>query len=388
MTKVGIITLNGYNNYGNRLQNLALQTFFEELGVESETLIYHTVDKSNAFQKMIRHLDQGNFVKSLSRKVRSKTNRQKQAETNRLLKKREATFLEFSKKYINESSINYNQDLLEDSKVINELNNKFDSFFVGSDQVWHLDIGATFPTNYFMPFVPQYKRNSFSASFGFSEFPSKKIALKYKKAFLSMNKISVREDAGRDLVSSVCNKEATVLFDPTLLLSSTAWGNLSESVDHPKKYLVTYFLGKVTQEYEEIIKRISSENDLEIIRLNDINNPDYFEIPPSQFLFLIKNAQFVLTDSFHGSVFSIIFEVPFVALNRLGSSVDMSSRLVTLLNNFQISERFCKTSSDFMSLGDSYKELSFESSKQIIANNRVKSEQFVQEALAVPNNLE
>lgn len=388
MKKVGIVTLNGYNNYGNRLQNLALQTFFSELGIDSETIVYHTLDTSNVLQKIARHLDQGNFFKSLFHKFWTRDSKQYQEKRNLLLKNRESNFLEFSKKYINESKIDYNQEMLLDSDVIAKLNNKFDSFFVGSDQVWHLDVGATIPTNYFLPFAPKYKRNSFSASFGFSEFPSKKIAGEYKKAFLSMNGISVREDAGKSLINSVCNKKAIVLLDPTLLLSSHTWEELTEPVSYNDSYLLTYFLGKITPEYEKIINKISVENHLKVIRVNDITNPKYFDISPSKFLYLIQHSQFVLTDSFHGSVFSIIFKRPFIALNRIDSTGDMSSRLVTLLQNFKISERFCKTEEDFYKLGANYNKISFENSERIIANNRKKSEQFVHDCLAVSNNLE
>ena len=188
--------------------------------------------------------------------------------------------------------------------------------------------------------VPTKKRNSFAASFGFSKFENSLMADRFGKYLNEMNQVSVREEDGAKLVDQVSDKTATVLLDPTMLLTGAEWEKMmvAPKVNLPEKFVVTYFLGKEISKYRALIEKISEIKGVPIIRLNDINFPEYYELSPAEFLYILNKSEFTLTDSFHGTVFSILFKNSFFVLPRVDLSVDMSSRITTLLNRFGLED--------------------------------------------------
>ena len=146
--------------------------------------------------------------------------------------------------------------------------------------------------------------------------------------------ISVREDTAADIVEKYTGTRPVVLMDPTLCLSSNAWSKLETLPDcnFSKPYLLLYFLGEISSERKEKIRQFAEENNLNIINLLD--EKLYDKLSPSDFIFLIHHARFVITDSFHGAVFSIIFKRHFLVFNREDGLSKMNSRIETLLNKF------------------------------------------------------
>lgn len=314
MRKIAIITLNGYFNYGNRLQNYALQTFLESLGFEVETIRLNKNGRSERIKSWLRPVKYKLAGKSIE------LSRQK-------------VFKQFSKKFISETNKTYN---INDD--LSELSNRYDYFVIGSDQVWNPSMNKT-STAYFADFAPQEKVISYAASFGISEL-SPNVEEIYKKGLLNLKGISVREEDGKHLVKKLVNKESEVLVDPTLLLTEEQWLKIATPIPNniDKPYLLTYFLGGIPKKYEDFIEKIRNDNDLEIINLGDPQDEETYATGPSEFLTYIKNSQIFLTDSFHGSVFSIIFDKPFVVFERVGSK-SMFSRLKTLLKLFKLQDR-------------------------------------------------
>lgn len=334
MTKVGIITINDYNNYGNRLQNYATQEIINSLGCDAETVVNNPLVKKSIFEriknKSFKHLIAMGF-----KKIRRKVYRTKTEQKIEYLKKlRYNSFIEFTKENIKETDFE-----ISPGNIPVNLHEKYDMFVVGSDQVWNPNFRQGSPID-FLTFAPKEKRVAFSASFGVSQLSDVFID-QYKKWLKDMPHISVREDAGAKLIKQLIGREVPVLVDPTLVLTKEKWLEIAKpakSKPH-QPYLLTYFLGDVSKERIDWINRISSANNLSIINLLDTSNEDYYTANPSQFLDYLNNCSIFCTDSFHGVVFSILFEKPFIVFDRVSETQLMTSRIDTILSKFNFNSR-------------------------------------------------
>jgi hypothetical protein len=125
-----------------------------------------------------------------------------------------------------------------------------------------------------------------------------------------------------------------------MLLTDKEWSELAKRPKQLKtdKYILNYVLGILSPEREAEIERIARENDCEIINILDKEGP-FYETGPSEFLYLEQNAFLICTDSFHSSVFALLFNRPFIIFNREDSQASMNSRLETLVNTFKLENR-------------------------------------------------
>ena len=311
--KVGVITLNGYFNYGNRLQNYALCSYLNKIdGVEAENIWYneHEIIDNKQYspftfiRKYIAHKSfREKFVNGSSQKDAI----------------RKYNIRKFNEKYI---PTRYVDD-------VQKIEKEYDYFVVGSDQIWHPEWADCEVA--FLQFAQLNKRIAYSASIGVSEIPEKN-KLDFTKGLKGMRHISVREEAGAAIVKKLTGKEAPVLLDPTMLISREEWANLSVKPFYCKneRYLLMFFLGGCSDSRMKKIKQIARENNLSVIDLSDVQQFDYYVSGVEEWLYLIHHAALVATDSFHGTVFSIIMGVPFINYPRYGS--DQGSRIDTLLS--------------------------------------------------------
>ncbi len=158
-----------------------------------------------------------------------------------------------------------------------------------------------------------------------------------------MEHLSIREQEGAQLIEKLTGRTAQILVDPTLVLDKDDWNPISKKVDNkPKRYILCYMMGSLTSEEQNYIQEISNKNNLEII---DINNPEdwaKYKCGPSEFIDLLKSAELICTNSFHGAIFSMVFSVPFVIFSRKNYTVndDMSSRMSNLSKKFNLNSRF------------------------------------------------
>ncbi len=309
--KVGIVTINDNNNYGNRLQNYAVQKKIQSLDCDSITLKNHvTINSKDKF--FIR------VIKFILKNYKNKT------------KQREKYFIDFNKNII--FSSNY-------ITPYSRIKNKFDAFIVGSDQVWNPNFGRLRDVD-LLCFANDNQRIAFSASFGISELPEEykeKTANELKK----FKAISVREDDGKKIVEELTGRnDVEVLVDPTMLLSADEWDKVSKKPKQLKtnRYILNYFLGELCENRKKEIERIAKENNCEIINMLD-KNSGFYETGPSEFLYLEKNAFLICTDSFHSCVFAIIYNRPFVVFDREDKNISMNSRIETLINKFELENR-------------------------------------------------
>lgn len=335
MKKIAILTLNGYFNYGNRLQNYALQEVLKELGFSVETIINESAkyrrrsERSKIYK--LRNKNLYEIIQIIYRKFENKLY------VDNLKNKRTKIFKDFSKKFINETDF-----IISDESIPDDLAERYDYFVTGSDQVWNPNFRKGSPID-FLTFAPPEKRISYAASFGVSEIPEEYIE-NYKKWLSEMPHLSVREEAGAKIVKDLTGREATVSLDPTMLLTKEQWLSISQVPSHkPKKgYLLTYFLGNIPKERENLLKDIAKRNDLEIVNLARVKEKIPYLTGPSEFIDYIDSASVFCTDSFHGAAFSILLETPFIVFERIDNSPSMNSRIETLLTKFKLESRFAQ----------------------------------------------
>lgn len=329
MKKIGIITIPDYNNYGNRLQNYAVKTYFEKKGFAVDTLEMNDELFSKRKERKIKlylkkfRLTAITFLfELLSKKLSGAL--------------RYLRFEKFTRKYLGVRYLpEWNMDFCR------SVGEEYDYIVLGSDQIWHPFINTT-PNLFFAQFVPPAKRLYFAPSFGIEKLTQEYSDL-VRENLKGINKISVREKAGEKILRELTDAEVTVLCDPTLLLSKDEWSRLAvKPKGIPNKYVLSYFLGPVSTEYASAKKEIENTLQCGSYRIADKENKKSYITGPSEFIYSIKNAEFVVTDSFHAVVFSIIFGKPFLVCSRLeddGLPAGLDSRIDLLLEMFNMTER-------------------------------------------------
>ena len=386
--KIGIITLLGHFNYGNRLQNYALQEFLSKYNCIVETIWFTDNDcfgflpeislRKKFFSKI--------YFKELIKYILNWKNfREKKIETENTYGiecVRQYNIKKFSDKYIN---INYKyriKDAINKSERYDifkeKLNKEYDYFIVGSDQIWYPDL--TFYYIKFLRFTEKNKRIAYAPSLGISNIllKGKKLDI-LKQGYKDFESISVREEKGAKILHELIGKKLPVLVDPTILLSKEKWQSMSMKPEWyiGEKYILTYFLG----EPSTIIKKIAKKNNYKIYNLMDKNNFNLYTSRVEEFLYLIENAQLVCTDSFHGTVFSIIFNVPFLVVNRNDKNMlDMTSRIDTLLDLFNYQDRYIVNGKCDLS-DEEILNMDFSNVKAIQEREIARSTEYIKKAL-------
>ena len=364
--KIGILTINDYNNYGNRLQNYAVQEVLKSLGFQVETLVNTqrkaTTTKNGVIEKFNR-MKKMNFSE-IGKTIYYRMNRR---DIESSTKERIEKFQKFTKNYIYENKVLISEDI----------NTKYDYFVVGSDQVWNPNFRHGSPID-FLRFASRNKRIAYAPSFGVNSIPDEFVE-DYRLWLAEFNGLSVREEAGAKIIKDLTGRDAKVLVDPTLMLSKEEWLGLSrQGLNKPShKYLLTYFLGDITNETKKRIKQIASLNNLEIVRMADIKDKKGYSADPSEFIDYINSAAIFLTDSFHGCVFSILLEKPFVVFDRVDKTPSMNSRIDTLLSTFNLKMR----KSENLMLNNDIFNIDYSHVASILESERNKAFEYLKQAL-------
>lgn len=322
--KIGIVTLYGNNNFGNKLQNYALQTYLEKQGCIVDTLIINNLPKLNAsFSYKIKNFVKTGFKKNIFNLINKKFYDKTTIVDNKELQ-RINIFKQFSTDFLNEIFLDYLN--INFGKKIDE----YDYFVIGSDQVWGIN-AAIYYYKSFLFFASPNKRLSYAGSFGIPKLPSY-VKPYFKKYFMEMEAISVREESGAKIVEELLNIKVPIHVDPTMLLSVNEWSEiaLENDISCDDGYILAYFL-KENKKRSNKIRSFAYSSNLKIIEL--MNKDDFSYISgPQEYLGYIKNAKFLFTDSFHGCVFAILFGIPFKVYKR----GQMNCRINTLLKKFMV----------------------------------------------------
>ncbi len=326
---IALMTWYKNNNFGSVLQCYALQKTLKKMGNNVSIINYspksrYYEDKNNFFYKKLK--------KSLLFKTKYKPFG---------FYERKEKFDEFRNEHFIETIPCSNfTDLAS-------LNENFDVFVCGSDQIWNLS--DSFDDNYFLPFVNVERKLCYAASFGVTN-PKKSSKLDMASKLISNFKyISCREDNGVDLVKRIAKVDSVHVADPTLLIESSEWLELADksNIKLEGKYIICYFLGNY-KKYIHSVKKISKHLGIPYLIIptyvSQKRNIIKENIGPNEFLSLLKNASYVCTDSYHGMLFSINFNVPFSIFERFKGSNSENTRIYSAVNKFGFQDRINKIS--------------------------------------------
>lgn len=342
MGKLAIVT--GYHiiNYGSVLQAYATQKFITDMNIENECVFYEKKKDINQILRIFNLPLLKTKIDHLKKKLYSKLNYEKFGKNFDI---RNKIFNDFIKNNFKTSKRYYGYENLKEG--IKE----YDMVLLGSDQVWNpLNFGSHY---YTLEFVPDnIKKVAYSPSFGVSKIPQNQ--LKATKKYLErIECISVREKQGQNIIKELTGRTAPIVVDPTLLLDIKQWKEIySENRLVKEKYIFCYFLG-TNPKHRKFANDLKTKTGYTIVTLPymdeivkgdfDFADKQLFEAGPSEFLNLVCNAEFVCTDSFHGTIFSIVHHKNFFTFRRheekKGSSTN--SRLDSLLDLLDIKERLC-----------------------------------------------
>lgn len=340
MKKIGIITILKVNNYGAELQAYATQAYLKKLGYDAEIIDY-LFYKNPQFIRTKRStpLFHFPFKKRLAEFIYPIWAQLKSLGNRRQQKLRERKFAEFHRKNTSMSVTYRSVDELYDAHM------DYDIYLTGSDQVWNPGVYSSIAP-YFLDFAPQdHKRIAYAASFGVSQIP--KDARPYYAEFLSRyDAIGVREKNAVELVNDIAQKSAEWVLDPTLLLTSNEWLQIAlpVNVDTDAPYILLYELTPCDY-IQQLARNIKSKTNWQIIRIcKDASREDkdktivnVIDAGPAEFLYLFSKASFVITNSFHGTAFSINFHRPFYTVLPLRKQ--NNSRQRSLLELFCLTDR-------------------------------------------------
>lgn len=346
MTRIGIITIVKVNNYGAELQAFALEKELQRLGFDAEIIDY-------LYYKNWRYKDS-----KLSKAFLKQNNKQKILYWikyrlinfsidcvcpffNKAIKQRIQRFAAFHKK-----NTKFSKEFTSMPDLYKNYP-QYDIYMVGSDQVWNPFTSSSIEP-YFLTFASKDKKKiAYASSFGVSSIPEL-LEKQYSKLLNNLDHISVREQSGVNLVKQLINKDAKLVLDPTLLLNKTEWSKVMNPYPKmPTKYILIYQLSD-SQAIVNLALRIGKEYNLKVYRIckrayaNTQNKGiiNILDAGPAEFLSLIHNATYVITNSFHGTAFSINFNIPFYSI--ISAKKTNNSRLESLLNVTQLNSRLIK----------------------------------------------
>ena len=314
MKKILIVTLWDYLSFGNRLQALALKEMIEELGYSAVYAVYKKGNLSKSIKRILKEylgwLGIDKYHKVYCKKIRVSALRAD------------------SHMFVPRTKTIYHYD------VRNKINPKqYAAAVTGSDQVWHHWDGDNELEYFYLSFMPSEKRISYAASFGFDDFPTDDLE-QHRVGLSKMRFVSCREKTGCALVERIAGKQSMLVLDPTLCVGVDYWRSVEikpDFINPSHSYLLVFLLGK-HDEYNSKIEEYSEHENLEIIDLHDDSRVDIWRTTLGGFLWLIHHADMICTDSFHCSVFSILYEKPFQVFRRQQVGYEnMYNRIETLL---------------------------------------------------------
>ena len=261
--------------------------------------------------------------------------------------------------------------------------NGMDACICGSDQIWNPLI---FDKHFFLDFCDkgEVRKIAYAPSFGVSKILNNKDDI--KKYLSDFNHISVREKQGQTIIKNLIGSIFPVVLDPTLMIRADVWKKLMQipNVKLPKRYIACYFLG---HNYipQEIISSILKQLDCEIVNIttfrttNDIKGIQLDNLSPLEFIYAIDKASYVLTDSFHATVFSILFHTSFYSFckHKKSDENNENSRLISLLSLFNLESRYVDDNDMEMKL----EKINFEECDKKLDILRTYSYDFINKAL-------
>lgn len=372
--KVDIITRHSVPNYGSLLQSYATQKVIEKMGFEAEIINYTRYEER--YNNLVNTLIKG---KKWDKNIVTRTIYKMIQTPNyaRMYKK----FEKYRKNFLKESKLEYG-NLQELKDNIPEA----DVYCSGSDQIWGKIGTVEYDEAYFLQFVENKQKRciAYSSSFG-KEDINGELEKNICKLLKNYKDILVREDTAKSILKKHGFENVEQVLDPTLLLNREQWSELANKTKNKyKKYILVYQLHD-NKKFDKYAKEFSKRTGLKLLRISPsiyhitrsgklIYLPDQYE-----FLSLFENAEYVLTDSFHATVFSIIFNRKFIDILP-GKT---STRIISILNLTGLQNRILTKYDDFSFIN---KDIDFEKCNAIIEVERQKSMKLLKNAIIGENN--
>jgi len=341
---IGVCIKYFHENYGGMLQALATVKILEERGLKYELIQYEKKKTMLFIIKSLPRLLNKVFLNDKIEILKKKHGFQHNPEFALNDNIRMQAFKKFSgEHFTNLSEIYHGYDALCKGVI------KYQAVVTGSDQLWS---PAGLPTNYYnLMFVPNdIRKISYASSFGVTQIPwyQKKRTKKFLKR---IEYISMRENRGSEIVKELIGRDVCTVLDPVFMFDKDGWETLipvNQEIKAP--YIFAYFLGN-SPEQREAVKKAAEKLGCKIVTLRHLDQyigsdeqfGDFapYDVEPARFLNLLRGAQYVCTDSFHGSVFSIIHRKQFVIFNRYdeNSTYSKNSRIDTVCQNLNLLNR-------------------------------------------------
>ncbi len=344
MKVLALITCYFQPNYGSQLQAYATQMAFDKLGIANETIcidgLLPEINKTKYKFFLSKIFDRATIKDKMAtvRKFLAKKRNHVYAENLRVRYKMFEDFA--STKFRLSECYNSKRELTENA-------HKYSAFIVGSDQLWlPSNIAADYYTLNFVPV--EIPKISLATSFGISKLPknSAKLASKFLNRF---NHISVRETSGQKIAQELTDKDIAVVCDPTIMFTADDWTKALNAIKNGnrfadgQKYIFVYFLGNNPWQ-RELVNNVRTETNLKVVQIahsdeyvkTDVGFADFtpYNVGPKEFVELIRDAEFVFTDSFHCSVFSMLNHKRFFTFPRYSNdgTTSTNGRLYSLLS--------------------------------------------------------
>lgn len=372
MKKIGILTQPLHNNYGGLLQAFALQSYLKKTGNEAVTIDFQ-------YGKIPFYTKVRGVISNIYRKFILQEN------VRYILppSKKEAKRIAFNTDRFKNENIDVTERLtsIEQFSLLNKYG--FDAYIVGSDQVWRPIYSPRIST-YFLDFLgedSQTRRITYAASFGTDNCAEyTEVQLKnFSNLAAKFYAISVREDSAVKLCKEYFGVDAIHVLDPTMLLDRKDYEKLVTKANTPASQgsLMSYVLDKNPQK-QKLISRVADELGLEAFTVMPAEDNVY--PPVEQWLRGFMDAKYVVTDSFHGVAFSIIFNKPFIAVGNVSRGL---ARFESLLNMFDLKERLVTGTSD-LTRELIMRPINFDKVNKARATQQIIAAKFLNEALNGP----
>lgn len=321
--KVAIITIHGASNQGACLQAYALQEYMSDMGYDVNILDYHCKKAEE-----VDYVFNINGIKNMRDLASQLIYMHRKAVRNKKFR----IFREKNMKLT---------DSYTDMNQMKHLESEYDCFCVGSDQVWNPKITNRDET-FLLKFVEDgQKKVSFASSFGIGAIDDVD-KIMYVNALKEFKSIGVREETAKQMVEELVKKEADVVIDPTLLLNFQQWNKVSTKISVPNKYILIYQIRKSSNLSRYAIA-LSDQLGIPVLKISESYIPEkgikhLKGISPDEFLYLFQNAEVVVTNSFHGTAFSVNFNKEFYA-ELSPEKKNGNSRIIDFLDKYQLSDR-------------------------------------------------
>lgn len=350
--KISIITRHAIANYGSILQSIATEKIFHKFNLETEIIDY--IPESEKLENLVEsYIKNSRFwnKNTITRFIYKTLQNKNIYEMNK-------KFYEYQKKYLNLSERKYHS-----KKELIEYKPKSDIFCTGSDQVWGSIGTQKYDDNYFLEFLDKNDiAISFATSFG-KDIIDKELKKKLNILTKKYKEILVREDSAVNILNNSNIYNVKQVIDPTLCINVNDWNNIcvdKRLIDY--NYILIYQLhhNKKLEKYANKLAKITGKK---LIRINTskyfkFKNGKFIYLPsPGEFLSYIKYADIVLTDSFHGTCFSIIYNKEFVdILPKI-----TGTRIESILKLFNLENRLVKNYNDLSIIKDKidYEKVNF-----------------------------